>query len=132
MSKPIVVAGLIACSLCCAALAPGQEATEMYIPLGSSPGVSNKAAVMGAIDSVEERSRTLHITTPAGPRTALITDRTRIWRDRSLLKLSNQAGGWADLQRGRKVEVKLEPGEGKRTADWVKVQIAKTAGTDEK
>jgi hypothetical protein len=127
MSKPIVVAGLIASSLCCAAMAPGQEATEIFIPLGSSPGVSNKSAVMGPIDSVDEKSRSLRVTTPSGARTIEITERTRIWRDRSPLKLSNQTGTWADLQKGRKVEVKLEPGEGKRTAEWVKVQITEAA-----
>ena len=129
MPKPIVAAGLVAFSLSAASIARSQEATEMFIPLGMSPGVSNKAALMGAIDSVDEKGRSLRITTASGPSTVEITERTRIWQDRSPLKMSNQTGTFADLQKGRKVEVKLERGDGKRTADWVKVQITEAAAS---
>ncbi len=130
MSKPIVAVALVSVWLYGVAIAPGQEATEIFIPLGQSPGLSNKSSVIGPIDSVDERGRSVSITAASGPLTAQITDRTRIWRDRSLLKLTNQVGTFADLRKGRKVEVKFEPGEGKRAADWVKVQITEATPSE--
>jgi hypothetical protein len=127
MSKTIVAVALAAVWLSSAAHVSGQEATEIFIPLGQSPGVSNKSSVIGPIDSVDEKSRSMTVAGPSGRLTVEITDRTRIWRDRSLLKLGNQTGTFADLRKGRKVEVKLEPGEGKRAVEWIKVQITDAA-----
>ncbi len=123
MPRPIIAVAALAWGLSSPTLALGQEATEIFIPLGQSPGVSNKISVIGPIDSVDTRGRSLSLATASGTVTFAITDKTRIWLDRSPLKLSNQPGTLADLQKGRKAEVKPGPGEGKRPAEWVKVQI---------
>jgi hypothetical protein len=100
----------------------GQEATEMYIPIGQSPGVSNKSSLLGTIESVDPGKRTLTVSGPAGTRKFQIADRTAIWIDRSAQKQRNQTGTLADLQRGRKVEIKPDGGAGQAIARWIKVQ----------
>jgi len=101
----------------------GQEATEMYIPIGQSPGVSGKSTLLGTIESIDAGKRTLTVSGPAGTRKFQIADRTLIWIDRSAQKQRNQTGTLADLQRGRKVEIKPDEGAGQAVAKWIKVQL---------
>lgn len=101
----------------------GQEATEMYIPIGQSPGVSSKSTLLGTIESVDPGKRTLTVSGPAGTRKFQIAERTLIWIDRSAQKQRNQTGTLADLQRGRKVEIKPDEGAGQAVAKWIKVQL---------
>jgi hypothetical protein len=109
--------------LCVSSYAHGQKATEQYIPIGQSPGVSGKYTSIGALTDVNVRARTITIADAAGPKTVTITDTTRIWLDRSKLKWSNTTGTFAQLVKGRRVEVKYQrPGDGK-IAEWVKVEI---------
>src|SRR5207245_9206326 len=61
----------------------GQEATEMYIPIGQSPGVSSKSTLLGTIESVDPGKRTLTVSGPAGTRKFQIADRTLSWMDPS-------------------------------------------------
>lgn len=37
--------------------ASGQQATEMFIPIGQSPGLSSKESVIGTLESVDQGSR---------------------------------------------------------------------------
>jgi hypothetical protein len=101
----------------------GQRMTEQFIPLGKSPGISNKLASIGEIEQYEAESRTLTITLPSGRQTLKLGDKTRIWLDRSQLKLTNTKGAPADLQKGRKVEVKYEDAERKSGAEWIKIEL---------
>ena len=107
--------------------AHGQKATEMFIPIGQSPGLSNTISVIGTIETIDPRGHTIAITGPSGSWSAMITGRTKIWLDKSKLRLPNQKGTFADLQKGLLVEVKYEDPEGrgkaKAAADWIKVQI---------
>ena len=107
--------------------AHGQKATEIFIPIGQSPGLSNKVSVIGTIETVDARGQAIAIAGPSGSWSATITGRTKIWLDKSKLRLPNQKGTFADLQKGRLVEVKYEGPEGrskaKGPADWIKVQI---------
>jgi len=102
--------------------AHGQEATERYIPIGQSPGVSGKLTSIGEITEVDPRERTVTIAEPAGRHTVRITDKTRIWIDRSKLKLTSVTGSFGDLQTGRRVEAKYEDPASREAADWVKVE----------
>jgi hypothetical protein len=103
--------------------ASGQQATEMFIPIGQSPGLSNKGSVIGTLESVDPGKRMVTISSPSGAQTVGITDRTLIWLDRSEQKQPNQNGAINDLQKGRKVEVKVRKGEPKAVAEWIKVQV---------
>jgi len=101
-----------------------QKETERYIPLGQSPGVSQKYTSIGEIADVDQQKQMVTIVEPAGRRTVKITEKTRVWLDRTKLKQANLAGSFADLQKGRRVEVKYEDPERQQVADWVKVEIA--------
>ena len=102
----------------------GQEATEMYIPIGQSPGLSGKGSLIGTLESVDPKTKSVMVSSPSGPRAVAIAERTPIWLDRSLQKQSNRSGVFADLQQGRKVEIKLRKGEPKPVAEWIKVEVA--------
>jgi hypothetical protein len=104
--------------------AHGQKETERFIPIGQSPGVSLKQTSIGEITSVDSGARTVTIAEQAGPRTVMITDKTRIWLDRTKIKQTNLTGNFADLQKGRRIEVKYEDPARREVADWIKVEIA--------
>jgi hypothetical protein len=101
-----------------------QRATEQFIPIGKSPGLSAKVTVVGTIRSRDEGKKTITVGGPSGPRTARITDRTRIWLDRSSMKATNVQGTFADLKVGRRVECKYYDKDPKEALEWVKVQVS--------
>lgn len=101
--------------------ANAQEATERYIPIGQSPGLSGMYTVVGEITRVDEQRGLITITTQDGDQTALVTENTRIWVDRSGERQSNITGSYADCEVGRTVEVSYVDPEEKREVDWVKV-----------
>ena len=123
MLKVLMQIGVTVAWLAGMTYAHSQQMTEMFIPVGQSPGVSNQTSLIGTIDSIDEKNRTVTVAAPSGARTVELTNRTKIWLDRSLLKATNQTGTFADLRKGRKVEVKLEQGDRKQVAEWVKVQL---------
>ena len=102
--------------------AHGEKTAERFIPLGQSPGLSNKLTDIGEIQSADPGARTISVKTAGGSRTVAISGATRIWVDRSHLRLTNLKGGFADLRAGRKIEVKYIDPSRKRTADWIKVR----------
>ncbi len=103
--------------------AHGQKEAERFIPIGQSPGVSQKHSSIGEIAAVDPAARTVTIAEPSGRRTVRITDKTRIWLDRTRLKQTNVTGSFADLQKGRRAEVKYEDPTSRQTAEWVKVEV---------
>lgn len=106
--------------------AHGQKATEMFIPLGQSPGLSNTVTVIGSIKTINAQKRTIDVAGPSTTWNVQITDRTRIWLDKSKLRLANQSGTFADLRKGQLVEVKYEGRERKNkgAAEWIKIQVS--------
>jgi len=104
--------------------AHGQKSTEQYIPIGKSPGLSGKYTSIGLLTAVDARTRAISVADSAGPKTLRITDTTRIWLDRSKLKKSNISGSFADLVKGRRVEVKYAAPDRRDVAEWVKVEVA--------
>ena len=101
----------------------GQKATEQFIPIGKSPGVSAKNSIIGEIDQYDEAGRTITVSTPSGKHTIKMTDQTKIYLDRTKLNQGGIKGSTADLQKGRRVEVKYKDPENKANADWIKVEI---------
>lgn len=104
-------------------VARAQKATEQFIPIGQSPGLSGKGTVIGTVQAVDATARTMSVNAGATSYRCALTDRTRIWVDRSAQRLSATAGAVADLQPGRRVEVKFTDAT-RTTAKWVKVQPA--------
>jgi hypothetical protein len=127
-----VVTGVVAIGVLLLAGTPsayGQKATEMFIPIGQSPGLSNKISIIGTIETIDARARTVVVTGPSGSWNATITDRTKIWLDKSKLRLPNQKGTLTDLRKGLLAEVKYEEaGVSRGPADWIKVQITEPGG----
>jgi hypothetical protein len=104
-------------------LAYGQDATELYIPIGKSPGISGKTSVMGRVESFNPAIRTLAVNNDGTEHIARITDTTKIYLDRSKMKKTNLYGSEKDLKVGKWVEVAFEV-VGRREARWIKVQFA--------
>lgn len=101
--------------------AHGQEATERFIPLGQSPGLSGRFTDVGTIESVDAQARSITLSGMPEGRRVSVTERTRIWLDGSALKQTNRVGSFADLEPGQRAEVKYEDPEDRMVADWIKV-----------
>lgn len=119
----LVVTGVFITLLCNSSFSHGQKQTERFIPLGQSPGISGNYTTIGKIQAVNGQSRTLVIANESGTYTVKITDRTKIWLDRSKSKLSTINVSMTDLKPGNLAEVKYED-ENKHIAEWIKVQAA--------
>ena len=100
-----------------------QKATEQYIPIGQSPGLSGKLTYLGAITQISATSQTITVRDTSAPLAVRMSKATRIWLDRSKLKQTNISGTWADLKPGRRVEVKFVDPKRRDVAEWVKVEI---------
>ena len=113
--------GLLLSVLAACSVVQAQEATERFIPIGESPGLSGTRTMIGTIEAVDREKRTLTIAAQEGTYSVAVTPRTRIWIDRSREQQPALTGTFRDCDRGRRVEVKLEEGE-EPVADWIKVQ----------
>lgn len=117
------VATLAVALVATASHAHGQKATERFIPVGQSPGLSGKVTYYGTIESADAGARTIAVGRDGGRRAFAVTDATRIWLDRSRLKRTTLDGSFADLRPGRRIEVMpAAPGPG-TTAEWIKVEV---------
>lgn len=117
--------GLVLVVLASMQLARAQKQTEIFIPLGESPGVSGIQTLIGTIETVNPSDQSLVMMDAQGRYTVQVTDRTQIWLDRSAMKLHNLYGSFASLKPDLRVEVKYEANESRQrvTAEWIKVQI---------
>lgn len=119
------VLGLLVAAWLTAMPAVAQRATERFIPLGESPGLSQAKTLLGRIESADVERGVLTLETSGGRHEVAVGGATRIWLDRTGLGRSNIRGTLADCQPSRMVEVKLE--QGSETAEWVKVRLAPAA-----
>jgi hypothetical protein len=116
--------GLLLATVAVTAPAFGQKATERYIPIGRSPGLSEEQTSIGEIVEVEAEPRTITVAGREGHRyTVSITDETLIWLDRTPIRKTNLSGTFEDLRKGRRVEVKYKDPQRRELAEWVKVEI---------
>lgn len=103
--------------------AHAQKATEQFIPIGKSPGLSGKFTVIGKIETVDRQKRTIICTDSTGSYTVKVNDGTRIWLDRTQQNQTAQTGALADCQQGRTVEVKfLDKNRKQGPAEWIKLR----------
>lgn len=124
MRKPVLL--LLALGALSAPHALGQRSAERFIPIGKSPGLSGKLTYMGKIATVDAKGRTIG----GKSWSAAVTERTRIWLDRSKLGRSNTTGTFADLKASSVVEVKYAGtarGRSSGPAEWIKVEVAPAA-----
>ena len=103
--------------------AQAQKASEIYIPIGQSPGLSGQYTEVGKIDAANAQDQTITMTNSSGSYTVEITESTNIWLDRSKLQLTNQKGAFANLQTGQTIEVKHKDNDPGGPVEWIKVQV---------
>jgi hypothetical protein len=101
-----------------------QKETELFIPIGQSPGVSGKLSVMGRCETIIPRDSTVSfMQEPGGMKNCRINNCTAIYLDRSKLKLINIKGTLADIKPGSVIEVKYMDNKPGGLTEWIKVQI---------
>lgn len=99
--------------------AQAHKATERYIPIGKSPGVSSELILLGTITTVDYAVHEMEVRSTDGQTTVAPAEITRYYIDRSKRKLSNQSATFRDCQIGRRVEIKfLADG----SIDWIKIE----------
>jgi hypothetical protein len=121
MKRSVFLAGMLTACLAIP-VADAQKTTEQFIPVGQSPGLSGEHTLIGRIESADPVARSVTLAREEEKATITVTDNTRIWLDRSPLRLPNVRGTMADLVPGRLTEVKLTP-PNRREAEWIKVQM---------
>lgn len=119
MRTRLALALLVAVA-CWITAAHAQKATERYVPIGGSPGLSGVSTVMGTVDAVDAENRRVTLRSAGGPRQVEIDDATRIWLDRTALGESNLGADLSDCRAGLTVEVKLDA-KG-LVAEWLKIR----------
>lgn len=100
-----------------------QKETELFIPIGESPGVSGKYSVMGKVEMVKSGDSTITIRQATGVKSMRMAGDTKIYLDKSKLKLQNKKGTWADIKPGMTAEVKYIDNKAGRKVDWIKLRI---------
>lgn len=119
MRKFPLFLGLAIAMTTTAALA--QKATEQYIPMGRSPGLSGQYTDIADIVSIDGDQRLLTIRADSGEKQVRVAQETRIWFDRTRYGRPNFTVRFEDLTPGQRVEVYY--GDATRqplVADWIK------------
>ncbi|MFZ2653045.1 MAG: hypothetical protein WA210_23410 [Burkholderiaceae bacterium] len=109
------------------AIAPAgfaQKATEMFIPLGQSAGLSGKHTMLARVQSVNQAQRSLTLVQDGSVTTVRLGAQTPVWFDRSKLSQTNSLGTLAEVKPGMAAEIKFQKNNRSGgEAEWVKVQI---------
>jgi len=100
--------------------ANAQKATEAFIPIGKSPGVSGVSTYIGTIDSVDVADRTVTIRGDELLESVEISGETKVWLDLSKYKTKNRAATLQDLKEGLRIEAKPQHDRPDR-AEWIKI-----------
>ncbi len=111
----MLVAAIIAIAV---ARASAQEATELYVPIGQSPGLSKEGkTIMGTVLRVDKDGR-FSIVKDEQFFVVRTDDKTKFYIDRSHLKQSNSYGKFEGVLSGAFVEAYSPDG----VAKWVKIR----------
>lgn len=106
------------------AMASSHEMTEKYIPVGAYPTLQSPYASIGTISGIDAAAGTITLNGNGASHTYKITEHTRIWLDRSLLKQPTLDGTLADIKTGMRAEIRGAGPEKAHEAMWVKVQVS--------
>ena len=100
-----------------------QKETEVFIPIGKSPGVSGKYSMICTIQAIQVNDSVMTIKQDAGTMNLKITEQTKVYLDKSKLILQNKKGTVADIKPGMTMEVKYVDNKPGNPIDWIKVLI---------
>ncbi len=120
-ARTLLSAALLLWAIFASVLAHSQLTTEQFIPIGQSPGISDKHSAIGSIVAVDRAAHTIEVQSNRGRKTFSITPATRIWLDRSKILQSNQLGTYNDCEVGRRIEV-MRARDDEAVADWIKIE----------
>lgn len=121
MSKISTVTLLLAITFWGPSLSYAQQSAEQFIPIGMSPGISNKHSYIGNITVVNRQTNSFVMKTSTGEKEITISPSTRMWLDRSKKGKTNIEASIDDCEAGRTVEV-MHSRENENIADWVKIE----------
>lgn len=93
-----------------------QKATELYIPIGKSPGLSGKYTVTGRVDAVKPGFFVV------GGVQVNVSEKTLYFLDKSKVKMSNKYGTFANVVEKSIVEVKFIDNKQNKPAEWIKIE----------
>ena len=99
-------------------IACAQQATEIFIPIGKSPGISGTDSVIGSISSVNYNEYRMTVAADGETMTVTMTSSTRYYVDRHKYKQRNTTGNFEDCEPGRRIEVLID-NDG--NAVWIKI-----------
>jgi hypothetical protein len=98
-----------------------QKSTEMFIPIGQSPGLAGKTSI-GTIESVNVEAQELVVVEGSVRRTIRCDEHTPVWIDRSAEKQPNQTGSLESCRAGQRIEVKfVDDARDGGFAEWIKI-----------
>lgn len=119
MNKPVAATILVvALSAVWITPVPAQKTTEVYIPIGDSPGVSVSNSLYGKISRIDYESRSMELLDRHGTRSVRMSDTTLYYLDRSKYGKKNSQGSIDDCEVGQTVEIYVtSSGDVK----WVKI-----------
>jgi len=100
-----------------------QKETEVFIPIGKSPGVSGKYSMICKVEMVKANDSIMTIRQESGVMNLKMTEQTKIYLDKSKLKLQNKKGVLADIKPGITMEVKYVDNKPSNPVDWIKLLI---------
>ena len=100
-----------------------QKETEVFIPIGKSPGVSGKYSMLCKVETARTTDSILTIKQEAGVMNLKLTEQTKVYLDKSKLKLQNKKGTLADIKPGMTMEVKYVDNKPGNPVDWIKLLI---------
>ena len=123
MLKILMKTGVAIFLLCLIQNAHAQKASEIYIPVGQSPGLSGTYTTLGKIDLIDMQNKMISMSDAAGNYGLKITDGTQIWLDQSLLSQKNQMGSIHDIKIGMQAEVKYMDNKKGGDVEWIKIQL---------
>jgi hypothetical protein len=118
-------APLLALALAAAPNVFAQRATEMFVPIGQSAGLSGKHTLQATVQAVNAAERSLTLVHDGATVTVKLGATAPVWIDRSKQQQSSSAGSLADARPGMVAEVKfVKNSRAGGEAEWVKLQSA--------
>ena len=102
-----------------------EKTTELYIPIGKSPGLSDNYTVLGTIEQVDYQNGTFTMSNSSRIYSVTVTERTMIFLDRSKIKQTSLYGTFADCKKDIMAEVRFEKDSQAKPAEWIKLLITR-------
>ncbi len=118
----MVIIAIALASILCTSVTHAQRATEVFIPIGQSPGLSAKYTTIGTVDSLDLKREMLVVSASRRLYTIRYTRDTRIYIDRSSSGSTNSRGTMMKCKKGMIVEVKYLDNKTGANAEWIKIK----------